>query len=204
MGLGNELCWKKESMSTTIKPTFQIQRINALENRLKSIQELNSEKLMHRPKEKSWSAIEVAKHMVIGHNAYTGKVKSALEWQSKTTEVPSEFQASSIPSFLIKRFPPQAGKIKFKMKTTKKFKPVLDLESIDASQLNAILEELDDVLKELKSWVEVYRGQPVSMKKFNSALGPIVRFNIPEACEFILCHNERHFLQMERAIESAN
>ncbi len=191
-------------MSTTIKPTFQIQRINALENRLSLIKEFDLEKLTHRPNDNSWSAIEVAKHMVIGHNAYTAKVKKAKVWLSTATEIPSEFNASSIPSFLIKRFPPQDGKVKFKMKTTKKFKPVLDNQSVNVSQAQSILDELEDSLQELKSWVEVYRARPVSMKKFNSALGPIVRFTIPEACEFILCHNERHFLQLERAIQSAN
>jgi hypothetical protein len=131
---------------------------------------------------------------------YQTKLTEAFKGSASSEEIHSEYKASTIPSFLIKRFPPKEGVIKFKMKTTKMFKPVLDVDQLDAAEIQAILEELGATLKELKSWVEVYRTKAISMKKFNSALGAVVRFTIPEACEFILCHNERHFLQLERAL----
>lgn len=188
-------------MSTFIKPAFQIQRINELENQLKAFQSLSIEELTRRPSPKSWSAIEVAKHMVIGHEAYRDKVNGALSLNS-SNDVPSEFKASAIPSFLIKRFPPKEGQIKHKMKTMKRFKPVIDFSELNREGVDSILSELSEILEELKDWVEHYRTRSISMKKFNSAIGAAVRFNIPESCEFILCHNERHFLQMHRAIAS--
>ncbi|MDB2657157.1 DinB family protein [Crocinitomicaceae bacterium] len=186
-------------MSTFIKPAFQIQRINALENQLVQFQSLSLEELTRRPNPKSWSVIEVAKHMVIGHEAYRDKVNMALSLKG-ASDIPSEFKASAIPSFLIKRFPPREGEIKFKMKTTKKFKPVFDVSQLTIEDAERIFSELSGILNELKEWVETYRTRTISMKKFNSAVGATVRFNIPEACEFILCHNERHFLQMDRAV----
>jgi hypothetical protein len=189
-------------MRTHIKPAFQIQRINELENRLNQLNALSLEQLTRRPNAKSWSAIEVMKHMVLGHNAYQSKIDAALALKPTTSEIPSEFRASAIPSFLIKRFPPKEGKIKFKMKTSKMFKPVMDVEQLSHSQIKTVLTELQDSLEELKTWVKAYRTMPVTNKKFNSAIGATVRFSIPEACEFILCHNERHFLQLERAIVS--
>jgi len=186
-------------MSTFIKPTFQIQRINELENRLEQIKLLSLEALTHHPNLKSWSAIEAAKHMVFGHEAYREKVSKAL-LSKGINDIPSEFKASAIPSFLIKRFPPKEGEIKHKMKTMKRFKPVLNVSQLTNEDVKEILTELSETLSELKKWVETCRTQAISMKKFNSAIGAAVRFNVPEACEFILCHNERHFLQMERAL----
>jgi len=189
-------------MSTVIKPTFQIQRINKLENQLKSIQEKSYNDLIRRPSSKSWSPVEVAKHIVLAHEVYSQKINSKLRIPIKLGEATSEFKAAAIPSFLIKRFPPVNGKVKFKMKTSKVFKPVLDVENISEASVREILGQLSDVLEELKSWVNVYRSNPISLKKFNSAIGPIVRFTVPEACEFILCHNERHFLQLNKALSN--
>lgn len=186
-------------MSTKIKPTFQIQRINTLENKLEQIQLRALEELTRRPNPKSWSPIEVAKHMIIAQEAYRSKLNAALS-VTKTGETLNEFKASAIPSFLIKRFPPSGNQIKHKMKTMKKFQPVLEVSKLTTEEVQKILADLSASLKELKSWIDEYRIRPVSMKKFNSAIGPVVRFNIPEACEFILCHNERHFLQLENAL----
>ena len=183
-------------MRVQIKPTYQVQRINQLLNQLEKLRTEEFKQMVRRPDQKSWSPIEVMKHMIIAHMPYQQKVNTALAAMSGGTENVDPIQASVIPSRLMKMFPPKEGKIRFKMKTGKKFKPVLDVDALSVEDVDAIYLELEDSLKELKSWVEQYRSGNGSMKRFNSAVGPIVRFNIPEACEFILCHNERHFLQV--------
>lgn len=186
-------------MSIYIKPEFQIQRINHLENRLNSWDSLSPDEWRHRPDSKSWSAIEVVQHMFLAHKVYRDKIEGALAKEA-STEVLSEYKAAAIPGFLIKRFPPNEGRIRFKMKTMKQFKPVLAIEQLNAQDIQNILSDMSDALTELKTWAERYRTQSISMKKFNSAIGATVRFNVPEACEFVLCHNERHFLQIDRAL----
>lgn len=179
----------------------QIQRINHLINELEEIR-TNGNLLRERPNEKAWSSIEVIRHMSIGHQAYQKNVSNALSQLKEA--LPAEFiVAKGVPSFLIKRFPPQEeGKIKFKMKTTKMFKPVYSDEEIGKMDLNPIIDELKNGLFELKSWVEDYRTKEAASKRFDSALGPIVRFNVAEACEFILCHNERHFQQIRNNLKT--
>jgi len=185
-------------MSVYIKPEFQIQRINDLENRLNAWKSNATDQWKHRPDSKSWSPIEVMQHMVLAHKVYRDKVRSALNWEV-STEIGNAIKASRIPSFLIQRFPPKDQRIRFKMKTMKQFKPILSVEHLSDQEIEQVWEEMTNSLSELKSWVEKYRNNPISMKKFNSAIGSVVRFNVPEACEFILCHNERHFLQVDRA-----
>ncbi|MFT5779162.1 MAG: hypothetical protein ACI837_002119 [Crocinitomicaceae bacterium] len=180
-------------MRVIIQPEQQIQRINWLTNELEKYSSISEAELKRRLKEKSWSIIEVVKHMSIGHAAYQKKISQALKLPSKQLKVVDKLKCSTIPSYLIKRFPPNEGKIRLKMKTSKQFQPIILNEG---QSMKDIFVELTDSLEELKSWVNTYRTQAISLKKFNSAIGPVVRFNIPEACEFILCHNERHFHQM--------
>lgn len=189
-------------MSVIIKPEYQIQRINVLQNQLQAYKSMEKSKLIKRPTPKSWSVVEVMVHMVIAQNSYLSKIEGSIaETSTKRTKV-SELKASAIPAYLIKRFPPQAGKIKMKMKTSKKFNPLLELTNINDADVQTIFSDLEKALDQLKNWVQHYRTEAISLRKFNSAIGPIVRFNLPEACEFILCHNERHFLQMKNALTS--
>lgn len=186
-------------MRVSIKPEFQVKRINQLEQDLDKISQLDWQILVQRPSEKSWAPVEVVRHMVLAHSVYREKVQSALQYTSDTP-IQTEFRTGFMASYLIKRFPPKDGKIQMKMKTMKKFEPTLDVNSLSEEKVRVLLQELRDVLNELKDWVNHYRTKAVSLKKFNSAIGPMVRFHLPEACEFILCHNERHFFQIEKSV----
>lgn len=179
-------------MRARIKPEQQIQRINTLIGELEGYRSLSMDELKRKPSSKSWSIIEVIKHMSIGQDAYREKINKALI-SSRSKEMVEDLRCSAIPSYLIKKFPPVEGKIKMKMKTAKKFEPINVGENMDI-----VINELVQNLEELKSWINKYRTSEISMKKFNSAIGPVVRFNVPEACEFILCHDERHFYQMRK------
>lgn len=185
-------------MRVKIVPAQQIQRINQLESQLDEIQNLPKELLQLKPSNNEWSIIEVVKHMTIAHQAYQSKIKDAIVYSTPKKEVKSEYKTSFIPSYLIKRFPPIKGQIKMKMKTMKKFEPIIN----DDMELNEVINEFKNTLLQLKQWINLYRTQSFSLKKFNSAIGPMVRFNIPEACEFILCHNERHFHQIKKVLDS--
>lgn len=191
-------------MSVYIKPEQQIQRINQLLGKLEAYKGHETDLLRQRPHEKAWSVFEVMKHMSVAHLVYRPKVEGKLELPAKQKAPVENLKSGAIVAFLLKRFPPAEGKIRFKMKTAKKFYPMLDNASIGDVEGQAVLSELEECLLELKSWVNHYRTKSVSLKKFNSAVGPVVRFNIPEACEFILCHNERHFQQAENTLKKVS
>ncbi|NRA10684.1 MAG: hypothetical protein HRT57_01860, partial [Crocinitomicaceae bacterium] len=172
-------------MKVTVYPEQQIQRINRLKNELGKYSLISATDLNKRPREKAWSALETMKHISIAHKVYTEKVDNAFSNSKGELILVDELKASRMISYLVKRFPPVKGEIKFKMKTTKKFRPIFEN---DRKEPIEVIQELDACLDELKSWVERYRTSAISLNKFNSAIGPVVRLNIPEACEFILCH----------------
>jgi hypothetical protein len=190
-------------MRAQIKPTHQIQRINSLINQLKDLNELSTEAFTKRPHEKAWSGAEVLKHMIMAHEVYVKKVETALKKLKPVNDEVDVLSTRAIPSFLIKRFPPQDGKIRFKMKTTKTFKPVLDNSKLTDGDVKNLLSGMEKTLHQLESWVEQTRKKDVLPVRFNSAIGAVVKFNASEACEFILCHNERHFQQLRNTISNA-
>ena len=191
---------KRNKMSVVIKSENQLSRINELKTKLADLDKYTQDLLHKRANEKSWSVLEVIKHMEIGHMAYRAKVNKVLSTPKKEKAPADNIQSSSIPSFLIKRFPPKDKVIRFKMKTTTKFKPILN----GKENPSKVIASLKHTLDELENWITNYKDGQISLEKFNSAIGPLVRFNVPEACEFILCHNERHMLQIENTLKKVS
>ncbi len=180
-----------------IQAENQLERIEKLNQMLNELSKLSKQSLVTRPRPKKWSVVEIVQHMVIAQKVYAPKINGVLDTASKSTNN-SEHKASFVPSYLIKSFPPQQGKVKSKMKTFKRFLPVInDLNGVDVEQE---FKALHECLNELSSWVKEYSMKDTAGIKFNSAIGAVVRFNVPEACEFILGHNERHFHQINEAL----
>lgn len=189
-------------MRVQIKPTHQIQRINSLLNQLEEFNKLDGDLFMKRPNEKAWCGAEVIKHMIVAQDAYAEKLETTLAKLKASSVDVEAVPTRAIPSFLIKRFPPMEGEIKFKMKTSKQFKPMMDINKLTSEDVDQVKEEMKKSLNQLSSWVEQTRKKDVFPIRFNSAIGPIVKFNASEACEFILCHNERHFQQVKNTVDA--
>lgn len=186
-----------------INPKQQLERVAALHFRLDQFNTFTHEAWIKNANPKSWCALEVAKHISIAQIAYREKMSLAFQQLKAAPQPISEIESTAIPSFLIKRFPPQAGVIRMKMKTTKRFEPLLKPEDRLEIEREAIVSELNACLHELEQWINLYPNKAVKSYRFNSAVGALVRFNVAEACEFMLCHAERHFLQLERALNQA-
>jgi hypothetical protein len=68
--------------------------------------------------------------------------------------------------------------------------------------LGEVFTDVYKSLDHLKECAIQSRTKNCSRVKFSSAIGPIIRFNVPEAIEFILRHNERHLFQIERMMDA--
>lgn len=183
-----------------IRVQDQLQRINQLHHEMDKLRSLDLEILTKRPDKKTWSTIEVIEHMILAHKPYEIKLDETISKLSDTSQPVDEMKSTAIPSFLIKRFPPKRGKIKFKMKTMKQFKPLLDLQKVDRAKVDVILKNFDYSLDHLTSTIKAYRKKDTKKIRFNSAIGSSVKFNVAEACEFVICHNERHMQQIQNIL----
>lgn len=179
----------------------QVQRINQMQSRLKEIEQLSTKTLVNRPGENKWSVAEIIEHMYIAYSLYTDKLNSNLD-KAKTLDQPWE-DLTSRPwvSMLLKNFRPKGGVIKMKMKTQKMFEPTRLPSVQDQQTVKSVFELMYNSLEHLKSSALDARSRNIKAHRFNSAIGPVVRFNVPEAIEFILRHNERHMFQLEKLLD---
>lgn len=182
----------------------QLKRNQELLTQVNSVKELDLTVLTKRPKAKSWCVLEVIEHMNIAHEAYANKIDTALSKLSESSTEKLTTKATRTPSYLIKNFPPKDGVIKMKMKTFSKFKPVFDPSIIDGEGAKKIFDKFEAGITHIENALTKYSSKNVEELKFASAIGPIVKFNVAEACEFVICHNERHVQQIINTLKKVN
>lgn len=197
-----ELCPKHHTMARIhIHPELQLQRIQDLRQRFEVVAQLPSETLLRQPAPKKWSPGEIVEHMVEAHKLYIPKLDTALN-AAAPTERWEALKAGRMASFLFKGFAPKDGKVRYKMKTQQVFEPKQLPQVADAATLDKVFEAFRVSLDHLAQSARSSAEKDVAPHRFNSAIGPVVRFNAAEAVEFILRHNERHFFQLDQTLKA--
>jgi hypothetical protein len=185
-----------------ISPEDQMARINRIVLRLKEIETLSPKELVKRPAKNKWSVAEVIEHMYKAYSLYADKLNSSLKEAASSEEAWDELNARSWVSLLLKNFRPKKGLLKMKMKTQKVFEPKLMSSKQNVESLITVFTQVDGSLEHLRQCAVDSRTRQIESIRFSSAIGPIIRFNVSEAIEFILRHNERHMFQIERMLDS--
>ena len=180
----------------------QIQRVNLLVNKIKKIQSLDAEILTTKPDAKTWSVVEVVGHMNIAYAMYREKIDHTLATVSEKEEDQEAFKAGFMSKLVINLIKPQNEQRKWKMKTIKKFQPQALKNDISPEEINQAFKTLLDHKAHLKSSIIQSRTKKVEQLKFTSAIGPVVKFHLPECFEFVLSHAERHVLQAKELVNT--
>ena len=184
-----------------LTPENQIQRLNALLNYAVSLKELTLSQLTYQPSSKSWNVLQVLEHLSIAYSLYHDKIKDALTASSNAESSVWQYQPGFWNRFVIQGQRPKNGKRPFKMKTLKKFEPTPS-NAIEQMDVVTVFKNFFDAHESLKESILASRTQQMDHKKFSSAIGPIVQFHLPEAFEFLICHAERHQVQIEGILAS--
>lgn len=183
---------------TRLQPELQLQRIAHMRQLSATWREMPDELMLRAPAEGRWSAAETVEHMVEAHRLYIPKIDGAL------AQLPAgsweHLNAGRLASFLNRGFLPKDGKLRYKMKTQEVFKPKRLVASAKPETWSEVLAAFAASLDHLEMSVKAARQKQVRHLRFNSAIGPVVRFNVAEAIEFILRHNERHLFQIDQTL----
>lgn len=139
--------------------------------------------------------------MYIAYSLYTDKLNANLAKANRLSQPWDELNSRPWVSMLLKNFRPKGGVIKMKMKTQKIFEPTRLPSAQDETTLKNVFVSMYESLDHLRSSAINSRTKNIKAHRFNSAIGPVVRFNVPEAIEFILRHNERHMFQLEKLFD---
>lgn len=184
-----------------LTPENQIQRLNQLLNAVETLKERSFPELTHRPNEKSWNILEVLEHLRIAYALYEKKIETALFQLGGDSEGSWKYRPGFWNRFIIEGQRPKDKKRPFKMKTLKRFEPQLP-EKLTQQDVEAVFEKFDKSYGELKKSVLASRTKQMNHQRISSAIGPIVKFHLPEAFEFLICHAERHKVQMDEILAS--
>lgn len=177
----------------------QIERLNRVISTMKDFARLPDDRLRTRPAPSAWSILETVEHMNKAYAPhYRQNLVKVLARSPKTEAAPTEFAPGWLARLACNSIrPKEDGARKMKMKTLGKFQPGRE-EALDTE---AVFAAFFDHQQHLKAQILEARKRAVGRRKLSSAIGPLVRFTVPEAIEFVLSHEERHVLQCRETLE---
>lgn len=180
----------------------QIQRLNRLVSEMEKLESMESELLLEPPGEGEWCVVEIVSHMNQAYRLYEDRIDKLLAElpERKGEEGDDQFRGRGMAKMAIRSIRPVNGERKRRMKTMKRFEPAMKMESISNDKLSETFALFYRYQDHLKESIKKSRSKDVRKKRLNSAIGPIVRFYLPEAFDFLISHEERHLLQAQEVI----
>ncbi|THV61366.1 hypothetical protein EZV76_03290 [Flagellimonas alvinocaridis] len=184
-----------------LTPENHIQRLNAILNKVDQLQNLGLPSLTTPPNSKSWNILEVLVHLNIAYGHYQQKFNQHIPKLPDNKSENEGFRIRRWQKLVVDSQRPKEGVRKWKMKTLKKFEPLLDHNQLNHEKAEEIFKTFFELHNHLKEAVLLCRKKEVSQLKIPSAIGPIVLFYLPEAFEFLICHLERHMVQIDEILQ---
>jgi len=182
-----------------LTPENQIQRLNQLLHFVESLKKVEPHLLIKQPNKKTWNILEVLEHLSISYSFYQNKIEKSLNEANESDESVWKCSPNFWNRFIIEGQRPKGTKRPYKIKTLKKFKPLLEEGQVENS-VDAVFERFFSSYQELKQYIVISRTKNLSKIRISSAIGSIVMFRLPEAFEFLICHAERHRVQIEEIL----
>lgn len=183
-----------------LTPENQIQRLNIVLNNVKSLQELDTDVLTNVSIPDTWSIIEVLAHLNIAYGPYRNQLDEVIPKMTDLNEEQKPFRTRPWQKMIIEMQRPKGTRRKWKLKTMKRFEPLLDRKNIGKEKVKEIFREFFELHGHQKDSILKSRNKDVSKIKITSGIGPIVKFYPPESFEFLLCHLERHMVQIDEIL----
>lgn len=151
--------------------------------------------LEQRPGPRAWSALEIAEHLNILSGHYVSRLSRAYSGAKVTssgTFIPGHWGEKLTTAMR----PLEDGTIPGPMRTLWFFEP----KAARAKGMQSLL-DLQALLDEQAVLLEKAMVQGMEGPRITSTLGPVLRFKIGDAFRFMIAHQQRHFLQIERALQ---
>lgn len=155
---------------------------------------LSQAELIQKENSTSWSITECLIHLILSNEYYLVQIIEQLN-ETKKNKINTDYKPGIIGSFLSRKLrPDNSGKPRVKMKTFKSMDPVLGFKeevSDPHSALKNYLDQLDLLCFQIKRCKEF----DLKKNKIKTALGKGTYFELGNAIQFTVAHNERHIQQ---------
>jgi hypothetical protein len=151
-------------------------------------------RLEQRPRPKAWSALEVVEHLNILSGHYVRRLRKAYAGNGifrKDGFLPGRWGEKLTTAMR----PLPDGRIPGPMRTLWFFEP----KAAHAKGRQS-LRDFRALLDEQVMLLDKASTMGIEGPRITSTLGPILRFKIGDAFRFMIAHQQRHFLQIDRAL----
>lgn len=160
---------------------------------------LGPDQLCWQPQAGKWSIVQCIDHMNIATELYLRQMevlipKAIARDKKPRTSFVSGFWGKRLPGMFA---PQSSGRIKWKMKTTRSFRPKADPEG-----QQEVIGRFRDNLDLLSRLLEEARDADLQSNRVVSALGSMLKLRLGDAFRFVNAHNARHILQAQRVREA--
>jgi DinB superfamily len=186
-------------VSTSAFISQRMEEVEALKAQLNIMSEgYNREAFLHSPAEGMWSVAQVLDHLNGYNRYYLAAIKAQLD---KPAQPPAQktYRAGWLGDYFTKLMLPSApGKKTVKMKSPKEYEPASfpDPESMIREFISG--EEKLIMLLEKSRAINLERVRiPISLNRF-------IRLKLGDTFHFLIAHQQRHFLQMQKILDNAN
>jgi uncharacterized damage-inducible protein DinB len=161
---------------------------------------LGVNQLEWKPKQGSWSILEVLAHLNSYSNYYHERFKQRIERTKfkniKENFVPSPLGKSAWKSMKLGR----ANNVKRKFKAPKNYNPAFNPSLIDSNAVDHFINSQ----KELIDILELSKTVNLKKAKVKISISKIVRLRLGDALMFVIYHNERHIQQIKNILANPN
>lgn len=162
---------------------------------VKKIDHEDPELLLSQPGEGKWSAVQALEHLNNYGHYYLPTIENSLKEDKPATP---DFIPGWLGNYFTNLMKPGAdGKITNKMQSPKDKRPAAHPDSLPV--IAEFLQQQQTLLKLL----EVAKSKNIGRIRTPISISKLVKLKLGDTFRFLIAHEQRHILQMQRAIEHA-
>ena len=163
-----------------------------------------SDLLTARPSAKSWSAVDCVEHVRRANSMYLRHMDAAVSRaETKGRRAVESFTPGRVGAHMRRTLAPRRDgeqvRVTWKMPTLGAFNPVKDSTPLDLDQVFTSFEAQLDAMRTMGQRLERI---DLSVRT-KTLLGPLLWLKVGDVVRYLVAHTDRHFVQAERAIETA-
>lgn len=173
-----------EFLDELIAQTIEIQNFAI------SLLDMEGEKLLKRPSEKSWNVLECVEHLNRYGGFYIPKIKDKIaENQSVAIE---NFKSGWLGNYFAKSMLSESKK----MNTFKAMNPLHF--AVNKSVINTFIVQQEELLQLLNT----AKTRNINKIKISTMISQFIKINLGDAFRFVIYHNQRHIEQIKEILEA--
>lgn len=174
--------------------------VQAAIHKLEALRELPDATLRHRPAEGSWSPVEIIDHLNFYAGYYTQAMAKAVQGAKETR--PARFRGGWLGHYFTRIIgpAPEGEQLTTKMRSPRDARPAPPAELDPQAGIKQLLEYQEALLRLLNQAEHIQLDRyrvPISLSRF-------IRLRLGDTFRFVIAHQQRHFQQLDRAIQGVS